>query len=213
MSTKQKNEPRNLTDAELKRKAAFENLEDSLTEQGYRKHDLTIGVIQANLYALILALPLIIALVALFFILHPTGSFSFNFGDILIICIAFVILVITHEAIHGFFWGLFAKARWHAVSFGFMVQYLTPYCTCNEPLPKYAYMIGALAPTGILGLLPAVFGLVTGSGIWLAVGSLLILGGGGDLAIVVKLARFHPQTNDVLYLDHPYECGIVAFER
>ena len=41
----------------------------------------------------------------------------------------------------------------------------------------------------------------------------MILGGGGDLAIVLKMLRFKPDDADVLYLDHPYECGLVAFVR
>ncbi|MEG1244755.1 DUF3267 domain-containing protein [Gordonibacter sp.] len=213
MNGTQKSEPRKLTKAERERKATYEALEESLSEQGYRKHDLTIGVVQANLYAFVLALPLAIVLIAAFFMLHPAGGFSFRFSDLLIVLVSFFALIVVHEAVHGLVWGLFAKKRWRAVSFGFMVQYLTPYCTCSEPLPKYAYVIGALAPTVVLGLLPAVIGLAAGSGIWLAIGILLIFGGGGDMAIVLKLLRFKPQTNDVLYLDHPYECGIVAFTR
>ena len=44
-------------------------------------------------------------------------------------------------------------------------------------------------------------------------GALMILGGGGDLAIVLKLVRFKPEGDEVLYLDHPYECGLAAFVR
>lgn len=74
-------------------------------------------------------------------------------------------------------------------------------------------MFGALAPTILLGVIPAVVGLAIDSGTWLAVGSLMIFGGGGDMAIVAKLLRFKPPTNDVLYLDHPSEGGVVAFTR
>ncbi|MEG1434821.1 MAG: DUF3267 domain-containing protein [Gordonibacter sp.] len=213
MNDTQKGEARKLTKAERERKAAYEALEENLGKQGYRKHDLTIGVVQANLYAIGLALPVVAVLVVVFFALHPADSVSFDFGSIFAVLATFVMLIVVHEAIHGLVWGAFAKGHRRAVSFGFMVQYLTPYCTCNEPLPKYAYVIGALAPTVLLGLLPAAVGIATGSGIWLGVGLLLIVGGGGDLAIVIKLLRFKPKGNDVLYLDHPYECGIVAFTR
>lgn len=213
LNNTQRREPRKLTKAEQERKAAYETLEENLGKQGYHKHNLTIGVVRANLYAIGLTLPIVVVFIVMFFALHPTGSFSFNFASIFAVVAAFVMLIIFHEAIHGLVWGSFAKGHWRAVSFGFMVQYLTLYCTCNEPLPKHAYIIGALAPTVLLGLIPAAVGIATGSGIWLAVGLLLIIGGGGDLAIVIKLLRFKPKESDVLYLDHPYECGIVAFTR
>lgn len=204
---------RSLTKAELERKAAYESLVEQYAEQGYRKHDLTISVLQANLQAIGLALPLIVVFSVAFFILHSAGSLSVNATDLLIVPIAFIALVVVHEGIHGLVWGFFAENRWKSVSFGFIVRYLTPYCTCNEPLPRHAYVVGALAPTVVLGVLPALIGLGTGSGIWLAIGCLMILGGGGDLAIALKLLRFRPASNDVLYVDHPYECGMTAFVR
>ena len=33
------------------------------------------------------------------------------------------------------------------------------------------------------------------------------------LTIVLKMLRFKPDGGEVLYLDHPYECGLVAFTR
>ncbi|MEA5020287.1 MAG: DUF3267 domain-containing protein [Gordonibacter sp.] len=213
MKNTQKSEPRKLTKAEQERKVAYETFEEDLGKQGYHKHNLTIGVVRANLYAIGLTLPIVAVLIVVFFALHPADSLSFNFTSIFAVVAVFFLLIIIHEAIHGLAWGAFAKGHWRAVSFGFMVQYLTPYCTCNEPLPKHAYIIGALAPTVLLGLIPTAVGIATGSGIWLAVGLLLIVGGGGDLAIVIKLLRFNPKESDVLYLDHPYECGIVAFTR
>ena len=65
----------------------------------------------------------------------------------------------------------------------------------------------------MLGLAPVAVAYATGSILWLGIGLLMILGGGGDLAIVLKMLRFKPDGADVLYLDHPYECGLVAFVR
>ena len=50
--------------------------------------------------------------------------------------IVFMILIVVHELIHGFTWGMFAQSKLKAISFGFIWQYLTPYCTCKEPLKK-----------------------------------------------------------------------------
>ena len=73
--------------------------------------------------------------------------------------------------------------------------------------------MGALAPTAVLGLLPVIAAYASGSAGLLAVGLLMILGGGGDFAIVLKMLRFKPDGREVRFLDHPYECGLVAFTR
>ena len=51
-----KNE-RKLTPAEQKRKEQFALVCEEMERQGYRKTDLTIGVVKANLLALIVMLP------------------------------------------------------------------------------------------------------------------------------------------------------------
>ena len=68
-------------------------------------------------------------------------------------------------------------------------------------------------PTVLLGILPAAAGIFTGSMVLWGIGAVMIFAGGGDLAIFLKLLSFRPGTGDVVYLDHPYECGLVAFLR
>ena len=41
----------------------------------------------------------------------------------------------------------------------------------------------------------------------------MILAGGGDLTILLKLLRYKSKKEEILYMDHPYECGLVVFER
>ena len=83
---------------------------------------------------------------------------------------------------------------------------------CRRQHGRSAYVVGALAPTVVLGLLPVFAAYASGSAAVLAVGLLMTLGGGGDFAIVLKMLRFKPD-GEVRFLDHPYECGLVAFVR
>lgn len=53
----------------------------------------------------------------------------------------------------------------------------------------------------------------TGSLFWFIMGELMILAGGGDLTILLKLLRYKSKKEEILYMDHPYECGLVVFER
>lgn len=203
---------RKLTKAELARKEAFERAKADFEAQGFHTQPLTLGVVSANVQALVLGLPLAVVLGAGFFLLHPTLSFSFDLVGTLLVLAAFFALVVLHELVHGIAWSACAKGGWKSVSFGVIWQYLTPYCTCDEPLSKRAYVVGALAPTVVLGLLPVIAAYASGSAGLLAVGLLMTLSGGGDLAIVLKMLRFKPD-GEVRFLDHPYECGLVAFVR
>ena len=204
---------RTLTRAELARKQSYEQTRAALEMQGFRVHPLLISILAANLWAFALSLPIIAVLGIGFFALHPAGGESLGAWGLVIVSLSFFLLIAAHEGIHGLVWGAFAKSGWKSVSLGVVWQYLTPYCTCSEPLPKHAYLVGALAPTVVLGLLPVLAAYATGSLVWFGIGALMILGGGGDMAIALKLLRFRPDGDEVLFLDHPYECGLVAFER
>lgn len=204
---------RALTKAEQTRKERFETVRAQLEAQGYQMHDMTIGLIFANLMALVLGLPLIGLLWLGFILKNSAASASFGLGSALFILAVFLVLIVVHELIHGATWAVFAPGRWNAVSFGFIAKYLTPYCCCNAPLKKGPYILGALMPTLLLGILPCTAAIFTGSLPLFTIGALMILGGGGDLTIILKLLCFRTSTQDVLYLDHPYQAGLAAFTR
>lgn len=206
--------PRKLTAAEERRKAVFDRTAAALAAAGYRQADLTIGIVRANVLAVVLCLPIVAVLLMAFFALHPEGGGGgLTLGGILGFFAVILLLIFVHEGIHGLTWAVFAPNRLRAVSFGVIWQYLTPYCTCSQPLSRQAYALGGMMPTVLLGILPAAAGIFTGSMVLWGIGAVMIFAGGGDLAIFLKLLSFRPGTGDVVYLDHPYECGLVAFLR
>lgn len=90
---------------------------------------------------------------------------------------------------------------------------MAPYCTCSEPIKRWQYVITAIAPTVVLGLLPAGLVLAVGEPTVFHMGLLLILGGGGDLLCICRMF-VHPQKGkECLFLDHPYEIGMIVFEK
>ena len=115
--------------------------------------------------------------------------------------------------IHGLFWAIYAKNHLKSIEFGFMISSLTPYCCCKDMLTKSQYIVGGIMPTVLLGIVPAVISIFTGSLFWFIMGELMILAGGGDLTILLKLLRYKSKKEEILYMDHPYECGLVVFER
>ena len=212
-TAKQKEGNRKLTKAEQKRKEQFEITKAQMEAKGYIAEDLTIGIGYANVMAFVLGLPIIAILGFCFFTKNPNGIVNFGAFTGLIIIVGFLALVFVHEFIHGLFWSVFAEKHWKSISFGFMAKYLTPYCTCNEILRKGEYITGGLMPTVILGIIPAIAAIFTGSYLVFIIAALMILSGGGDMAIVLQMMRFKPAGKEVFYIDHPYLAGMVAFVR
>lgn len=213
MSNSESKKQRRLTPAEEKRKAEFEELSAKLAAEGYEKADFTFGAVYTNIMALVVTVPIVVIFFILFILINPGVMLSFGVFSYLIVLLLFFALIVVHELIHGFFWSLFTKEGWKAISFGFNVQALAPYCTCKEPLGKPAYLAGACAPLILLGIIPAIIAMIIGnvSLFWLSI--LMIFGGGGDLLIILKLLFYRRKAEEILYLDHPYDIGTVLFYR
>lgn len=210
-------EERPLTAAEQKRKEAFLQICEQLEQEGYHARTITISVAKANELALTLTVPPVIALLVVFFLLHPLNlddlSIGTMFGMTAAVFVAFFVLIFAHEGIHGLVWGICAPDHFKSISFGVIWAMLTPYCTCSQPLSRAAYFVGVLAPTIVLGVVPCIIALFTGSYFLMAIGCLMIIGGGGDIAVIRQLIKAHMSGPHALCLDHPYECGSVVFEK
>ena len=212
---KNQSENRKLTRAEEERKAVFDRLNEELAAQGFQRRDLTIDMIRANVMAVVLGLPFALLLPIAFFLKNPVGEVevSLGLGDLAVFLVIFILLAVVHEGIHGLTWAIFAPGHWGDISFGFIVQYLTPYCTCRAPLSKGAYALGGVMPTVVLGFLPAVIAVFIGQAALLWMGIVMIFAGGADLTILLKLLAFRTKGREAVYVDHPYECGLVAYIR
>lgn len=206
---------RQLTPIEQKRKEDFEKTCEEMAQKGYLKRDLTVGVLQANIMAVIIMLPFAILALIMYLFANSSNSrnFPFSLSTCIIFLIALLLLTVLHEAIHGLTWGFFAKGHWNAIAFGVIWKMLTPYCACSEPLTKQQYIVGAAMPTLILGFGLAGIAASIGSYGLFALSEIMIFGGGGDFLIILKLLLYRCRNREVLYYDHPYECGVVAFEK
>ncbi len=204
---------RKLTKAEIKRMEQLKVKEEELKEKGYQREDLTIGIARANIMAILLGAPPGILFVLLY-CARFWGTSAHRIDVSWMTYMIMILAIVVHEGIHGFFWGLFAEHGFKSVEFGFIKEYLTPYCTCSDPLKKNHYIIGALMPTIILGLIPMIASLFTGSLAMLAFGIFMYFGGGGDQMIILKLLKYkQKEGKEVIFLDHPYECGLIAFRK
>ena len=210
-----------LTEAEIKRQAAFDEKEKKLLAQGYKREDILISIVTANFAGILLTLPFIAAVAAGYILrnglpnigeimrTNPVLYFAGLFGIIL----GTIPLVILHEKIHGWFWSIGAENGSKDIEFGFQKENLTPYCTCASPLSKPIYILGSMMPMTILGIVLGIVSIFIGNFVVMCIAALQIMGGAGDILISCMLLFRKTKGKDVILLDHPTKIGLVAFER
>lgn len=210
-----KQEERKLSKAELVRKNEFEKLKTNLESEGYQVKELTMSALAANLLAFVTATPINVLLILLYVMVnHVTeGELVLSLFGSSWFLVVFFVLIVIHELIHGFTWGLFTEKGFRSISFGFIVQYLTPYCTCKEPLKKREMILGGLMPTIILGIIPGIAAVFMESWVVLLMACVMVIGGGADIMMALKIGFYRDKGKEVLYYDHPYKLGTVVFEK
>lgn len=216
-----KDTQRELTPDEAKRNEYFENQKAQYGKEGYKSCDLTSSVVKSNVMAILMVLPFVVIFTIMYIFVNK-ASFSDliraaihyeTFLSFVLFWVVFFLLIVVHELIHGVFRALFAKNGWKSISFGFIKKYMTPYCSCNEPLTKFGYIVGAMMPVIILGFIPAIVAIAIGNALLFYVSILMILGGGGDMFTTYLLLTFKPNGKKAIYIDHPYLVGLTAFVK
>ena len=208
---------RKLSKAELRRKEAFDAENARRLAEGYVRHDLTVSVAKANWLGLLLSMPLVGLLMGLFTLLAPAQDKEWNMAEAsffpLVVVAVVLLLTVLHELVHGAVFGWFAPHRYKAIQFGVIWSMLTPYCACTEPLTRGQYLLGAAMPTIVVGLLPAAIAIAMNDLGWFVIALLMVIGGGGDMLIILKLITFRQQGKETLFCDHPTLPGLVAYVR
>ncbi len=204
---------RKLTEAELQRKQAFEALADEMQQNGYRRTDLTISIVKANLFAIVLLIPVLIIGFGGFTVANRQIRHGFTPGTFPLLSLLLAILIVVHELIHGISWAAFTEHHFGDIEFGFMKQYLTPYCACKAPLSRGQYITGALMPLLILGIIPLIAGIAAGSLPFLLIGIVMTDAAAGDIMIGWNILRYESSAATVVYIDHPTQGGGVIFEK
>lgn len=202
-----------LTEAEQRRLERYKVKCEELERGGYTKTELTISVVKANigaLYGFIMTVPFIVI-----YVLRYEGA-DFDRSRIsdssgLTVLALLLLLTVVHELIHGVTWSRFTKS-FKDIEFGVIWKYLTPYCTCSEPLGKWQYITGALMPGLLLGIVPCIIGCIAADILFLAAGVLMTIAAGGDI-LIAKMILGNKASKTALYLDHPTEIGLVVFQK
>lgn len=204
---------RKLTEKEQIRLDRFNKVAASMEAQGYRKTMLTVSILWANVFSILLLIAVAAIGIALFFLKNDGIFQKLSIVETVLLFAVFLALIVVHELIHGIGWSLFTKNGFKDIEFGVMLDSLTPYCTCSQPLGKGQYILGAVLPLVTLGILPMIAGIMTGSFYTLMMGVVMTASAAGDILIILKILRYKSKAKDVVYIDHPTEAGGVIFER
>jgi hypothetical protein len=179
---------------------------DSAT--GYRVlEDRSISMERAVLYLVVLSGPLVLLEMLAFGWVWGFSRLGQGVDALLSIGAflpAIVLGVLAHELIHGLTWAAFARLPLSRIRFGFQAKTFTPYAHVRVPLRARVYRWGAAMPLLLLGLAPALLGILTAQAMIAAFGLIFTFLAGGDLAILWLIRNL---SGDAWVQDHPERAG------
>ncbi len=208
---KKEKKERVLSEAEKKRLEHFEKISEDLKQQGYTRHDLVIDIGKANVFAIILLVPLFVIGYVLYY--KVNHGFDITRFNVLFFLITYLVLIVVHELIHGLSWSIFTPHHFKDIEFGLMKPSMNPYCTCLVPLKKGQHIFGTIMPLILLGIIPMIAGIITGNHWMMLMGILMSDSAAGDILIIRKILSYKSHAQDIVYMDHPTEAGGVVFEK
>lgn len=179
----------------------------------FTKEKKTINLLKANIYSVIAILPISFLYLLPYYILwrsfpHELFDLFSLYSNNIMFALFLLIGLLLHELIHGITWAIFAKDGFKSIKFGIFLKVLTPYCHCKEPLRLKYYLLGTIMPSIILGLIPAVLGIISGNILFLVFGIFFTIAAFGDFMVINLLKN---ESNDSYVLDHPSEVGYFVY--
>lgn len=181
----------------------------------FTKEKLTIDLVKANVVALkYLAFFAVVFGLPYLTIWKTESKPLFEFNNLvtraMFPVLLFFIGIIIHEFVHGIFFAKYAEKGWKSVKFGVMWKMLTPYAHCKEPLKIKEYKVALLAPLIVVGIIPAILGIVFGIGLLTIFGIILSGGAAGDLMVYDLIKKENPED---YVQDHPSEAGCWIYRK
>ncbi len=185
------------------------------TSTPLEKRECTLGGIKANLLSIAVIIPPGAFLALLFWSVWEDKINAFTvFGPIHAhpyVTIGVLLAgMLVHELLHGVTFSLFTEDGLKSIKFGFQWKAFAPYCHCKVPLESRHYKTALVMPGLLLGLLPSIIGLGTGSIMTFAYGWIFTLAAGGDILMLLLLKDVSPHS---LVQDHPEKIGCLIYER
>ncbi len=77
--------------------------------------------------------------------------------------------------------GLFAENHFNSISFGFNKESITFYCQCDADLSLIQDLVSRLMPLLVLGIVPAILGILLNKNFIFQMSLIMIMSAGGDI--------------------------------
>lgn len=174
---------------------------------GYEAETKTISILLAN----ILSIPFLLLYGGISGFAYFKVWHSFEWSSVanaLWLLVAIVVGIVVHELVHGLTWLVVTRKSFSHLAFGLMAG--AAYCHIDVPMRKRPYIIGAVMPLLLMGILPTVIAIAIGSAFWLVFGVIFTVCAIGDIMIMWKIRR---EPADTLIYDHPTEGGCIVYRR
>lgn len=170
--------------------------------------EISLNANKINTKVLLFVIPFLIVFAGPFLLIWPVNLIN-ELTEIAIVNIFSTLGIlfsgiILHELIHGLFWSFFNNRGFSSIKFGIMWSSFAPYCHCNKPMKLKYYRIGAMMPGLLLGFIPSIIAIFTGSFALLAFGIIFSIGAGGDFLMIWMLRN---EKNNIWVQDHPNKIG------
>jgi len=188
--------------------------------EDYSKEKMTINLVWANVFGLLIFIPVALVFGLPYFLIWKEQfsikriieSVSPDFLGLgfLLIFVIMIFGIIVHELIHGLFWSRYTKQGFKSIKFGVLWQMLTPYCHCKEPLKVKQYILGAIAPAILLGIIPSLLAILIGNSGLLVFGMFFTVAAAGDFLIIRLIWK---ENWEDFVLDHPSEAGCYIYRK
>jgi hypothetical protein len=175
------------------------------------KKAIIIGTTELKRFAIIFLALVFIGFFIPFYFIWDYQSLRIGFTLFLkYLLLLLVPIIIVHEGLHGIIWAISAPSGFRTIKFGFNMVMLSPYTHCNEPLKKWKYIAGAMAPFIITGIIPAIYAFLAGNGFWLFLAAFCTWSSAGD--ILSCCHAFKADANAYI-LDHPDNLGFYVIDH
>jgi len=192
--------------------------------ENYKKETLTIDLVKANIYGFMGMIPIVLIYAIPFYSIWKEKLTVLNFKNYfkessisnnpflfsVSIIIVMILGIIIHELIHGITWSKYTEKGFKSIKFGILWKMLTPYCHCKEPLKVKEYILGAIMPAIVLGLIPSIYAILFGNILLLVFGAFFTTAAIGDFMIINLLRK---ENMNSLVLDHPTEAGCFIYRE
>ncbi len=133
-----------------------------------------------------------------------TQIINLGVTELILIILIFFVSILVHEWLHVQGFTRIGHAPKGSVKYGFSWKGFAPYAHCSAPMTAVSYRISVLLPGLVLGIIPAILGILFGLWWLTAWGALMVTAAGGDLAVLLAI-RAVPNSAHVQ--DHPSKAG------